>query len=521
MLHRVMFTKLLGFSLVVWLVSIIGSGLAGEWGGSYWLLLCARCLSGVAEASFQCIVPPLIQDRCAEDKEIADRRNSLLMREDLSTGKLSSVEEERERNSSSKPSFDTVSVASGDEQNLSASASSSLSSAVAKPAQDKTSTWLAIYFTAIPTGTALGYIFSSTVSSSSLGWQAAFYIEGLAMVPLVLFCMVLHMSEKTRADIRMSRKGLSEPLIGKGSGGSCGGSGGGSGTVSVQRHKDRRLSRLLEPTGDLAGLKKKVTMADEFYACASSLPFMSVLFSYAAYTAVLISVSTFGSAFVMALGFFNTETSAALVFGGIISIAGVIGTPIGGYVLKKIDHGEQDPPNLLKMSNSFKQLNKQVFVGFILLLPMTFTNSTTIFVVSMLLGCICLFTATVFFNLGAMLCVPKENRSFAIGLLTFGLHAMGDVPSPIVVGWLKDSLAPACDINGDGEFDDLDACRDDSKGIQLTILITFSWLIWVLVFNHVAYKSSRSLWRKDVEKEKSDFNKAGGGAVQGENAVFF
>lgn len=66
-----------------------------------------------------------------------------------------------------------------------------------------------------------------------------------------------------------------------------------------------------------------------------------------------------------------------------------------------------------------------------------------------------------------MLCVPAGNRSFAVGLLTFGIHAMGDVPSPVIVGYLKDSLAPACNIDGNGEFEDLDACRKDSGGIQV------------------------------------------------------
>ena len=277
---------------------------------------------------------------------------------------------------------------------------------------------MAIYFTAIPTGTAIGYIYGSVVSSSSLGWSCAFYFEGIAMIPLVLFCILVHQSELTRADLRISRS-MSEPLLGEV----------GNGPVSkfCQRRLDRRLSRLVEPpSGGFKATKVKVTMADEFFACVTSLPFISVVFSYAAYTAVLISVSTFGSSFVMALGFFDTETSAALVFGGIISVAGIFGTPIGGYILKNINHGEEDPPDdMLVVSNSFRQLNRQVFVGTILLLPMTFTSSSIVFIVSMLLGCMFLFTATVFFNLGAMLCVPKENRSFAIGLLTFGIHALG------------------------------------------------------------------------------------------------
>ena len=115
------------------------------------------------------------------------------------------------------------------------------------------------------------------------------------MVPLLLFTIVLHYSEKKRAELRLSRKAMHEPLL--------------------QKPPQRRLSRLLDPPppGDL-NVKKRVSLFDEFLACVSSLPFVSVVFSYAAYTAVLISVSTFGSAFLMALGFFDTETSAALVF---------------------------------------------------------------------------------------------------------------------------------------------------------------------------------------------------------------
>lgn len=40
--------------------------------------------------------------------------------------------------------------------------------------------------------------------------------------------------------------------------------------------------------------------------------------------------------------------------------------------------------------------------------------------------------------------VPPENRSFAIALNTLCIHALGDVPSPVVVGNLLDTMAPAC-----------------------------------------------------------------------------
>lgn len=51
----------------------------------------------------------------------------------------------------------------------------------------------------------------------------------------------------------------------------------------------------------------------------------------------MIGLSTFGSAFIIALGFFDTETEASSIFGIIISIAGLIGTPLGGYLIDQSD----------------------------------------------------------------------------------------------------------------------------------------------------------------------------------------
>lgn len=46
--------------------------------------------------------------------------------------------------------------------------------------------WLAIFYTAIPVGTATGYAYSSLMAES-LGWEWAYFIEGICMAPLVFF----------------------------------------------------------------------------------------------------------------------------------------------------------------------------------------------------------------------------------------------------------------------------------------------------------------------------------------------
>jgi hypothetical protein len=73
------------------------------------------------------------------------------------------------------------------------------------------------------------------------------------------------------------------------------------------------------------------------------------------------------------------------------------------------------------------------------------------------------------------------------------LHALGDVPSPILVGLLKDSLAPGCNsadddqATDDGNIAASDSCRHDAHGLRVTMLITTLWLTWTSFFFFLAY----------------------------------
>jgi hypothetical protein len=58
--------------------------------------------------------------------------------------------------------------------------------------------------------------------------------------------------------------------------------------------------------------------------------YVYITLGYGALTAVLIGLATFGSSFFLALDLFDTEVAASTAFGAIVSIAGVLGFPIGG-----------------------------------------------------------------------------------------------------------------------------------------------------------------------------------------------
>ena len=53
--------------LLVWVIAVILSSAAGSLhSGGYWVLLIARCLSGVGEAAFQVVVPPWLEDAAGD-----------------------------------------------------------------------------------------------------------------------------------------------------------------------------------------------------------------------------------------------------------------------------------------------------------------------------------------------------------------------------------------------------------------------------------------------------------------------
>ena len=79
-------------------------------------------------------------------------------------------------------------------------------------------------------------------------------------------------------------------------------------------------------------------------------------------------------------------------------------------------------------------------------------------------GCTCLFTTTTGINLLIMFSVPEVNRPFAIAMNSVFIHALGDVPSPVIVGYLKDMLAPACSGGDDDSISSSPGCRGDEEG---------------------------------------------------------
>ncbi len=95
-------------------------------------------------------------------------------------------------------------------------------------------------------------------------------------------------------------------------------------TKSLLPHKNRSAAVKQPPAASAAvdaadtsssSSSSSPTMYEEFKLVVVRPVFLCMTFAYAAQTAVLIGLATFGSAFFMGLGYFDTESEASTVFG--------------------------------------------------------------------------------------------------------------------------------------------------------------------------------------------------------------
>lgn len=323
---------LTGIGCSIWMLAVFLSGMA-RYADSYAFLVIARMLSGVGEASLQVNIPPWVQKTA--------------------------------------------------------------------PAAER-GIWLSVFFTAVPVGTATGYAYSALMAEN-VGWQWAYFVECMAMAPLVVFMFsiskhfpvdkelanfscehslgrgadhgaspkagsryeapaVPNNSRATSADSRTitaskeshpdpsaklqlqipsaGQTGDEEKLRDRASTSSTtNGTGGAKRLLSVELGSPVASADGLSPNGSPRGAKKRPhapTVFEEFGVVFSRPLFIFLVAGYAAQTAMLIGLSTFGSAFMMGMGYFDTESESSTIFGGLICLSGVIATPLGGMVLDRM-----------------------------------------------------------------------------------------------------------------------------------------------------------------------------------------
>lgn len=161
---------------------------------------------------------------------------------------------------------------------------------IATNASPKTvGTWVSVFYTAIPVGTALGYVYSA-VMAGSFGWQWAFFVEAFMMVPFLLFVYLkspqFPLLDHDQSHFPLPHSTTRRPSASKLS--LLGGESTKSDDVSFDSVAADSLHKPSPPK-----------VMDEFLVVVGLPVYDAICAGYAAQTGSLIGISTFGSAFLM------------------------------------------------------------------------------------------------------------------------------------------------------------------------------------------------------------------------------
>jgi sugar phosphate permease len=171
------------------------------------------------------------------------------------------------------------------------------------------------------------------------------------------------------------------------------------------------------------------------------------------------------------------KQDASWKFGLATGATGIIGTIVGGQLVDfffnryKSDNMSPDAVRCY-LGTRISAILTLAALPFIFMAP--FTDGMTKFMLMMSPGMLLLFTTTAPCNIAIMNSVPEGARGQAIALSVTISHILGDIPSPVAIGWLKD------------QWDNKPTANMNSLLIA-NAFIGLSGLVW-LVGARVAYR---------------------------------
>ncbi len=239
----------------------------------------------------------------------------------------------------------------------------------------------ALFNMAIPVGAALGYVVGGQVGQH-FGWRAAFFVAGVPGVALAVAALWLPDPPRGIQDGAAARAPAAQ-----------------QGSLAVYADLLRRG------------------------------PYMLLVLGYAAYTFGLGGLAAWMPAFLERVRGVP-KASAATDFGLIVVATGIIGTVAGGWLA---DY-------LLKYSRqSYLWLSG---VTTLLAAPFAFlaltTPSSAVYLPAIIVAELLMFMSTGPLNAAVVNVVSPLERASAGALMMFVIHLLGDVPSPVLIGYLSD-----------------------------------------------------------------------------------
>lgn len=255
---------------------------------------------------------------------------------------------------------------------------------------------LSIFYSAIPVGTACGYMLAGYISSR-WGWRDAFLVAGLPGLAIALLCLWLRDPPRGRFD------------------------------APPQPHADAATATAADAPAEPARLLPAAA------ALARNRRFVRTTIGYAAFTFAFGALATWMPYYMEQVRGWSGET-AAVAFGGIIVGTGFAGTLLGGWAAGRLGGGRDD--SALRIAG-WCMIGAAPLSVVALAAPQSW-----VLVPALVLAATLSFATQGPINAVTLNSVGPTMRAAAVGVSVLCIHLFGDVPSPALAGWISDH-APA------------------------------------------------------------------------------
>jgi MFS transporter, Spinster family, sphingosine-1-phosphate transporter len=252
---------------------------------------------------------------------------------------------------------------------------------------------MAIFFCAIPVGSALGYVVGGLVDKH-YGWRTAFFVAGGPGLLLAALCLLLRDPPRGVQDSEAEPDPSPAPQ---------------SHATNIRKDTWAAYGRLMH-----------------------NKPYVLTVLGYAAYTFAVGGLAYWMPAFLeRTRGMARSD--ATVSFGTIVVITGFIGTFVGGWLG---DYCAKYSRQAYLWLSAIATFVAAPFVWFALT-----AESHSVYLSCMVVAQLCLFLSTGPINAAIINLVLATERATAIALSVFAIHLLGDALSPYLIGVLSDTFS--------------------------------------------------------------------------------
>ncbi len=268
---------------------------------------------------------------------------------------------------------------------------------------NRRSSVLATFYAAIPIGSALGYVLGAQIATH-FGWRYAFFVAGVPGAALAGILLFLRDPKRGAQDPRTLRQAQEE---------------------ADAQEKKKRLAR---ETGSVSTIVSVAGAVRELGVRRS--------FIYNTASQVIYTFTVGGLAVWMPTYFIRERglslSAAGTAFGGVLALAGIVGTLIGGRLGDWLSHKRADAH--FHMSG----------IALIASLPFTLlavlSPTPAIFWPAMFVSLTLFFLTTGPLNAAMANVLPAALRGRGFAVNTMAIHLLGDALSPLLIGAASDRI---------------------------------------------------------------------------------